>query len=189
VRDLDLHMAPRAGVRVLASRGASGIDGMVSSAIGAALAHQAVGGGPAIAILGDLAFLHDTPGLLLGPDEPRPDLCLVVVNNDGGGIFSDLEQAAFPGPFERVFGTPHGADIGGLAGAARLPYAPLERAQDLPQALAGRGLRVVEVRTERAAGASLRAALRTAAMAAAAGRVASASGSARRLAPGAPRPP
>jgi 2-succinyl-5-enolpyruvyl-6-hydroxy-3-cyclohexene-1-carboxylate synthase len=189
VRDLDRHMAPRAGIRVLASRGASGIDGMVSSAIGAALAHQAVGGGPAVAILGDLAFLHDTPGLLLGPDEPRPDLCLVVVNNDGGGIFSDLEQAAFPGPFERVFGTPHGADIGGLAGAARLPYARLERAEDLPQVLAGRGLRVVEVRTERAAGASLRAALRTAAMAAAAGRVAHATGPVRRLDPGAPRPP
>ncbi len=169
VRDLDLHMAPRAGVRVLASRGASGIDGMVSSAIGAALAHQAAGGGPAVAILGDLAFLHDTPGLLLGPDEPRPDLCLVVVNNDGGGIFSDLEQAAFPGPFERVFGTPHGADISGLARAARLPYAPLERAEDLAEVLADRGLRVVEVRTERAAGAGLRAALRAAGVAAAAG--------------------
>ncbi len=172
VRDLDLHMAPRAGVRVLASRGASGIDGLVSSAIGAALAHQAAGGGPAVGILGDLAFLHDSPGLLLGPDEPRPDLCLLVVNNDGGGIFSDLEQAAFPGPFERVFGTPHGADISRLAGAARLPYARLERAEDLPQALAGRGLRVVEVRTERAAGAGLRAELRAAAAVAAVAAVA-----------------
>ncbi|HEV2241630.1 MAG TPA: 2-succinyl-5-enolpyruvyl-6-hydroxy-3-cyclohexene-1-carboxylic-acid synthase [Streptosporangiaceae bacterium] len=168
VRDLDLHMAPRAGVRVLASRGASGIDGLVSSAIGAALAHQAAGGGLAVALLGDLAFLHDAPGLLLGADEPRPDLCLVVVNNDGGGIFSDLEQAAFPGPFERVFGTPHGARIDGLAGAAGLAYARLERAEDLPQVLLdGRGLRVVEVRTERAAGAGLRAALRSAARAAA----------------------
>jgi len=167
VRDLDLHMAPRAGVRVLASRGASGIDGLVSSAIGAALAHQAAGGGPAVALLGDLAFLHDAPGLLLGADEPRPDLCLVVVNNDGGGIFSDLEQAALPGPFERVFGTPHGARIDGLTDAAGLAYARLERAEDLPQVLDGRGLRVVEVRTERAAGADLRAALRTAARAAA----------------------
>jgi len=160
-------MAPRAGVRVLASRGASGIDGLVSSAIGAALAHRAADGGPAVALLGDLAFLHDAPGLLLGADEPRPDLCLVVVNNDGGGIFSDLEQAAFPGPFERVFGTPHGARIDGLAGAAGLAYARLERAEDLPQVLDGRGLRVVEVRTERAAGAGLRAALRSAARAAA----------------------
>jgi 2-succinyl-5-enolpyruvyl-6-hydroxy-3-cyclohexene-1-carboxylate synthase len=168
VRDLDLHMAPRAGVRVLASRGASGIDGLVSSAIGAALAHQAAGGGAAVAVLGDLAFLHDAPGLMLGPREPRPDLCLVVVNNDGGGIFSDLEQAEFPRSFERVFGTPHGADVGSLAAAARLGYTRLERAEDLPEALAGRGLRVVEVRTERAAGADLRAALRAAAAAAAA---------------------
>jgi 2-succinyl-5-enolpyruvyl-6-hydroxy-3-cyclohexene-1-carboxylate synthase len=175
VRDLDLHMAPRAGIRVLASRGASGIDGMVSSAIGAALAHQAAGGGPAVALIGDLAFLHDTPGLMLGPDEPRPDLCLVVVNNDGGGIFSDLEQAAFPVPFERVFGTPHGADVGGLAAAAGLAYVRLERADDLPAALAGGGLRVVEVRTERAAGAGLRAALREAGTAAAAGGTGSAS--------------
>jgi 2-succinyl-5-enolpyruvyl-6-hydroxy-3-cyclohexene-1-carboxylate synthase len=166
VRDLDLHMAPRAGIRALASRGASGIDGLASSAIGAALAHQAAGGGPAVAVLGDLAFLHDAPGLLLGPDEPRPDLCLVVVNNDGGGIFSGLEQAAFPGPFERVFGTPHGTDIGRLAGAAGLRYARLQRAEDLPEALADPGLRVVEVRTERAAAASLRAALRVAAVAA-----------------------
>ena len=115
------------------------------------------------------AVLHDAPGLFLGPDEPRPDLAVVVVNNDGGGIFSDLEQAAFPGPFERVFGTPHGADISGLARAARLPYAPLERAEDLAEVLADRGLRVVEVRTERAAGADLRAALRAAGVAAAAG--------------------
>jgi 2-succinyl-5-enolpyruvyl-6-hydroxy-3-cyclohexene-1-carboxylate synthase len=168
VRDLDLHMAPRAGIRVLASRGASGIDGLVSSAIGAALAHQAAGGGPAAALLGDLAFLHDLPGLVLGPDEPRPDLCLVVVNNDGGGIFSDLEQAAFAGPFERVFGTPHGADIGGLARAAGLPYARLDRLADLGPALAGRGLRVIEVRTERGEAAALRARLRAAATAAAA---------------------
>jgi len=176
VRDLDLHMTPRAGVRVLASRGASGIDGLVSSAIGAALAHQAAGGGPAVALLGDLAFLHDAPGLLLGADEPRPDLCLVVVNNDGGGIFSDLEQAALPGPFERVFGTPHGARIDGLAGAAGLAYARLEHAADLAKVLDGRGLRVVEVRTERAAGAGLRAALRTAARSAAAGVVTRAAG-------------
>jgi 2-succinyl-5-enolpyruvyl-6-hydroxy-3-cyclohexene-1-carboxylate synthase len=160
-------MAPRTGISVLASRGASGIDGLVSSAIGAALAYQAAGGGPAVALLGDLAFLHDTPGLLLGPGEPRPDLCLVVVNNDGGGIFSDLEQAAFPGPFERVFGTPHGTDLGRLASAAGLGYARLERAEDLPQVLAGHGLRLVELRTERAAGADLRAALRAAGRAAA----------------------
>jgi 2-succinyl-5-enolpyruvyl-6-hydroxy-3-cyclohexene-1-carboxylate synthase len=158
-RDLDRHMAPRSDVRVLASRGASGIDGLVSTAIGAALAHQASGGGPAVALLGDLAMLHDAPGLVLGPAEPRPDLCVVVVNNDGGGIFSTLEQAAYPESFERVFGTPHGADFGALAGAAGLPYQRLDSAADLPAALAGTGLRVVEVRTDRSEGAKLRAAI------------------------------
>ena len=159
VRDLDRHMTPRPDVRVLASRGVSGIDGLVSSAIGAALAHQAAGGGPAVALLGDLALVHDTPGLLLGPAEPRPDLCLVVVNNDGGGIFSSLEQAAFPDSFERVFGTPHGADVAALAAAAGLPYQRLDRAADLPGALAGTGLRLAEVRTDRNDGVKLRAAI------------------------------
>jgi 2-succinyl-5-enolpyruvyl-6-hydroxy-3-cyclohexene-1-carboxylate synthase len=157
VRDLDRHMTPRADVRVLASRGASGIDGQVSSAIGAALAHQAAGGGPAVALVGDLALLHDAPGLVLGPAEPRPDLCLVVVNNDGGGIFSLLEQAAFAEPFERVFGTPHGADLQALAVAAGLPYRRVESVTDLPDALVGPGLRLAEVRTDRADGAKLRA--------------------------------
>jgi 2-succinyl-5-enolpyruvyl-6-hydroxy-3-cyclohexene-1-carboxylate synthase len=158
-RDLDRHMAPRADVRVLASRGASGIDGLVSAAIGAALAHQADGGGPAVALLGDLALLHDAPGLVLGPAEPRPDLCLVVVNNDGGGIFSLLEQAAFPQSFERVFGTPHSADLSSLAAAAGLPYQRVTSAASLPAALAGAGLRLVEVRTDRSEGAKLRAAI------------------------------
>jgi 2-succinyl-5-enolpyruvyl-6-hydroxy-3-cyclohexene-1-carboxylate synthase len=159
VRDLDRHMVPRSDVRVLASRGASGIDGLVSTALGAALAHQADGGGPAVALLGDLALVHDAPGLVLGPAEPRPDLCVVVVNNDGGGIFSTLEQAAFRESFDRVFGTPHGADVGALAAAAGLPYRRLERAADLKSALAGSGLRVVEVRTDRSDSAKLRAAI------------------------------
>ncbi len=158
-RDLDRHMRPRPDVRVLASRGASGIDGLVSSAIGAALAHQADTGGPAVALLGDLALLHDAAGLMIGPHEPRPELCIVVVNNDGGGIFSTLEQADFPDSFERVFGTPHGADLAALAVAAGLPYRRLERAAELPDVLAGSGLRLVEVRTDRVAGASLRAAV------------------------------
>jgi 2-succinyl-5-enolpyruvyl-6-hydroxy-3-cyclohexene-1-carboxylate synthase len=168
VRDLDRQMAVRGGLRVLASRGASGIDGLISSAMGAALAHQAAGGGPAVALLGDLALLHDTPGLVLGPDEARPDLCLLVVNNDGGGIFSTLEQAALPGPFERLFGTPHGGDIEHLAAAFGLPYTRITTAAELPAVLAGRGLRLAEVRTDRTAGAALRAALDQACAAAAA---------------------
>jgi 2-succinyl-5-enolpyruvyl-6-hydroxy-3-cyclohexene-1-carboxylate synthase len=169
IRDLDQHLAPRAGLRIVASRGASGIDGLVSSAIGAALAHQAAGGGPAVALLGDLALLHDLPGLLLGPDEPRPDLCLVVVNNDGGGIFSTLEPAAIPGPFERVFGTPHGTGVGDLAAAAGLPYRRIEHPGDLAGLAgpaAGRGIRIAELRTGRPGQAALRARLAGAAVAA-----------------------
>ncbi len=158
-RDLDRHMAPRDGLRVLANRGTSGIDGLVSASIGAALAHQAAGGGPAAALLGDLALLHDAPGLLIGPAEPRPDLCLVIVNNDGGGIFSGLEQAAFPDSFERVFATPHGTNIEQLAGAAGLPYRRLDKPLGLRAALAGPGLHLVEVQTDRSAGAKLRAAI------------------------------
>ena len=162
VRDLDCHGAPRADLRILASRGASGIDGTVSAAIGAALAY----GGPAFALIGDLALLHDAPGLALGPDEPRPDLCLIVVNNDGGGIFSTLEQAAFGGSFERLFGTPHGAGLDHLAAAFGLPYQRLEQPEDLGKALPGAGLRIVEAQTDRAAGAALRDRLREAAAAA-----------------------
>jgi 2-succinyl-5-enolpyruvyl-6-hydroxy-3-cyclohexene-1-carboxylate synthase len=167
VRDLDQHMAPRPGLTVLASRGASGIDGMTSAAAGAALAHQRGGGGPAAALVGDLAFLHDAPGLFTGPGEPQPDLVLVVVNNDGGGIFSLLEQADSAGPFERVFGTPHGAPLTRLAAAAGWPAVAVERATDLVSALRGTGIRVVEVRTGRADGAALRRALRAACTAAA----------------------
>jgi len=162
VRDIDAHGVPRADLRILASRGASGIDGTTSAAIGAALAH----GGPAFALIGDLAFLHDAPGLALGPDEPHPDLCLIVVNNDGGGIFSALEQAAFTGSFERLFGTPHGAGLHHLAAAFGLPYQRLDLPEDLGKALPGTGLRIVEALTDRAAGAALRDRLRVVAAAA-----------------------
>jgi 2-succinyl-5-enolpyruvyl-6-hydroxy-3-cyclohexene-1-carboxylate synthase len=96
---------------------------------------------------------------MLGPREPRPDLCIIVVNNDGGGIFSTLEQAAFADSFERVFGTPHGADLSALAASAGLPYIRLAHETDLRTAIAGSGLRLVEVATDRADGAKLRAAI------------------------------
>ncbi len=155
VRDLDCHMAARDDIRVLASRGASGIDGTTSAAIGAALAQD----GRSFALIGDLAFLHDTPGLAIGPREPRPDLCLIVVNNDGGGIFSTLEQAAYTG-FDRLFGTPLDAALHHLAAAFGVPYHLLEHPDDLASCLQGSGLRMVEARTGRAAGAELRARLR-----------------------------
>jgi 2-succinyl-5-enolpyruvyl-6-hydroxy-3-cyclohexene-1-carboxylate synthase len=156
IRDIDFHLSPRDDIRVLTNRGTSGIDGTTSAAIGAALAHD----GPAFALIGDLTFLHDAAGLTLGPREPRPDLCVIVVNNDGGGIFSTLEQAAFPDSFERLFGTPHGAGLHHLAAAFGVPYQRLEQPGDLTKALQGTGLRIIEVRTQREAGAALRARLR-----------------------------
>jgi 2-succinyl-5-enolpyruvyl-6-hydroxy-3-cyclohexene-1-carboxylate synthase len=110
-----------------------------------------------------LAFLNDAAGLAVGPAEPRPDLCLVVANNDGGGIFETLEQAAFDGVFERLFGTPHGASIEQLAAAFGVPYTLVEQAGELAKAVSGTGLRIVEARTDRAANAALRARMRGAA--------------------------
>ena len=119
--------------------------------MGAALAHP----GRSYALLGDLAFLHDQNGLVLGPYDERPDLAIVVVNNAGGGIFSLLPQAALPGPFERVFGTPHGIDFRSFAALHRCAYERVERAADLVPAVAAAtgagGVHLLEVRTDREA--------------------------------------
>jgi 2-succinyl-5-enolpyruvyl-6-hydroxy-3-cyclohexene-1-carboxylate synthase len=123
VRDLDLLLPARTDTRVIASRGASGIDGTFSTAAGAALAHAADHhGAVAFALIGDLSLLHDAPGLAIGPGEPRPDLCVVVVNNDGGGIFEGLEPARFGGGVSgRAVsdgGLSDGASHGGLSDGA-----------------------------------------------------------------------
>ena len=168
VRDLFLA-GPQAGLRVLANRGVAGIDGMVSTAVGAALAHQAGGGGAAYALVGDLTFLHDAGGLVLGPDEPRPDLTLVVVNNDGGAIFGLLEQGGeqHAGAFERIFGTSHGVDLGALCAATGTPHTRVTDLVGLDDAIVpGPGLRVVEVLTDRAAAVALDRAVRAAVAAA-----------------------
>lgn len=162
IRDLDQVMRPRRGIRIMANRGAAGIDGLVSTAIGAALAHS----GRSFALLGDLAFLHDQNGLIIGPRDRRPDLTIVVVNNRGGGIFSLLPQAALVGPFERVFGTPHQVDLEAVAAAHGVGYRLLDAPGDLPKAMAGEGLRIVEARTDRNANAVLHAEMRKAAHAA-----------------------
>jgi 2-succinyl-5-enolpyruvyl-6-hydroxy-3-cyclohexene-1-carboxylate synthase len=150
VRDLNSFMAPRRRLRVLANRGVSGIDGFNSTALGVAAAHS----GPVLALAGDLSLLHDQNGLLA----PRPevDLSLVVLNNDGGGIFSFLPQASLPHGFERLFGTPHGLDLAALARLHACSHVLLERASDLAEALRDpRGIRIVEVRTDRAQNAAL----------------------------------
>ena len=159
VRDLFLA-GGRAGLRVLANRGAAGIDGTVSTAIGTALAH----GQRTVALMGDLTFLHDANGLVIGPDEPRPDLAIVVVNNDGGAIFGLLEQGApeHAAAFERVFGTPHRVDLQALCAATGTPYALSSTVGELRAALQQPGLRVVEARTDRTEAIALDRRLRAA---------------------------
>ncbi|TDV47007.1 2-succinyl-5-enolpyruvyl-6-hydroxy-3-cyclohexene-1-carboxylate synthase [Actinophytocola oryzae] len=149
VRDIDLVAEPRSDVRVYANRGVAGIDGNVSSAVGMALAADR----PAYALIGDLTLLHDLNGLLIGPSENRPNLTLIVHNDDGGGIFTLLEQGAaeYKNSFERIFGTPHGADIESLCRGYHVDYVRAMSGGDLRAALKpGRGLRVVEVRSNRA---------------------------------------
>ncbi len=159
VRDLDRFMAPRDGLRVVGNRGASGIDGAVSLALGIALGHD----GPTVALIGDLALLHDMNGLLV---RRRPDLVVVVVNNDGGGIFSLLPQAEFTGDFEHLFGTPHGVDLGALAAAHGAAHHLVDRASDLvptvDRATEDGGVAIVEIRTDRTDNAALHRRLRTA---------------------------
>ncbi|MGD9527187.1 2-succinyl-5-enolpyruvyl-6-hydroxy-3-cyclohexene-1-carboxylate synthase [Pseudonocardia sp.] len=165
VRDVSLAAVPRPGLTVLANRGVAGIDGTVSTACGAALAHD----GPAYALLGDLTLLHDTTGLLSGPEEPRPDVTLVVLNDRGGGIFGLLEQGApeHADAFERVFGTPHDVDLGVLCDAFGVTHRACTDLTELPEALApAPGVRLVEVRGERARLRAGHAALRAAVAAA-----------------------
>ena len=148
VRDLDAW-ASAGEARVLANRGVNGIDGIVSSALGAAAAT----GQPAAALLGDLALLHDLSGLLAARRLGVP-LLLVVVNNDGGGIFNFLPVAQATDRFEELFATPHGLDLSHLAAlcSARLsrPRTASELRACIREAL-GNGLHIVEVRTERTA--------------------------------------
>jgi 2-succinyl-5-enolpyruvyl-6-hydroxy-3-cyclohexene-1-carboxylate synthase len=135
-------------VTVLANRGVAGIDGTVSTAVGAALAWD----GPAYALLGDLTFLHDVTALILGPAEPRPDLTLVVLNDDGGGLFHRLEQGApeHAASFDRLFGTPTDVNLADWCAATGVPHSRAGTEEELRQALTARGgLRVLEVPVDR----------------------------------------
>ena len=149
IRDLDLMVAPYAvGDRrkVIANRGLSGIDGTVSSAIGAALGRPR--SSRALALMGDVTFLHDSTGLVLGPDEARPDLTIVVVNDDGGSIFAMLEQGdpAYADRYDKLFGAPHGVDLASLCASTRTPHLRVSSLPELEQALASPngGLEVIE---------------------------------------------
>jgi 2-succinyl-5-enolpyruvyl-6-hydroxy-3-cyclohexene-1-carboxylate synthase len=111
IRDIEAFGAARSGVKTFANRGLAGIDGNISTALGIATAHSAT-----FAVLGDLAFLHDLTGLI---HREEINLRILVINNDGGGIFSTLPQRGSNG-FEQVFGTPHGLDPAAIAKAMGL---------------------------------------------------------------------
>ncbi|MBO0679181.1 2-succinyl-5-enolpyruvyl-6-hydroxy-3-cyclohexene-1-carboxylic-acid synthase [Mycolicibacterium sp. S2-37] len=165
VRDVALvGFSPR-GVQVRSNRGVAGIDGTVSTAIGAALAHDRTGG-RTLALLGDLTFVHDSSGLLIGPTEPLPrNLTIVVSNDNGGGIFELLEQGdpRFGDVASRVFGTPHDVDVGALCRAYHVENRQIEAAQ-LAEALdePNEGLRVLEVKADRSSLRALHASIRAA---------------------------
>ena len=165
VRDVDRLAVPRGDLTVLANRGVAGIDGTVSTAVGAALAHRRAGGGPAVALMGDLTFLHDLTGLLLGAGEPAPDLTVVVPDNDGGGIFAQLEpgRPQYAADYDRVFGTPHGRDLIALARSLGWSAEEVPDTAQLPGALTRGGPRVLVVRTDQRAEADLAVRLREAA--------------------------
>jgi len=160
VRDVEWYAAPRGGLRILANRGANGIDGVVSTAVGVALAS----GGPTALLIGDVAFLHDQNGLL-GLASRDTELTIVVVDNDGGGIFSFLPQArqVEAERFERLFGTPHGVDPLAIAAAHGLSTSELHHEDELEGFVRARGrvggTQVIRVRTDRAANVAVHQAI------------------------------
>jgi 2-succinyl-5-enolpyruvyl-6-hydroxy-3-cyclohexene-1-carboxylate synthase len=146
IRDVEWFGHPSSAHRVLANRGANGIDGIVSTALGAGV------GGPCVALVGDLAFLYDAGGLL-GAAGRSTSCTFVVLDNGGGGIFSFLPQASALGAerFEQLFGTPQTADLPALCAAYGVPVTEVAAAAAVAAAVAegvaAGGVRVVVVRT------------------------------------------
>ncbi len=170
VRDAALVGLNTRDIKVRSNRGVAGIDGTVSTAIGAALAHDRAGGGSGsgrtIALIGDLTFVHDSSGLLIGPTEPTPrNLTIVVSNDNGGGIFELLEQGdpRFSDVSSRIFGTPHDVDVGALCRAYHVESRQIE-VDELVDALneSFDGMRVLEVKADRSSLRALHASIKAA---------------------------
>lgn len=158
VRDVE-YVWPRNDrrVRPFVNRGANGIDGTLSSALG--MAHRA--GRPAVLLTGDLALLHDTNGFLLRP-KLVGGLTIVLINNRGGGIFEHLPVAQFEPPFEEFFATPQEADfekLGAAYGVEHVAVRDWAHFSQLISALPASGVRVLEVKTDRKRDAALRKAM------------------------------
>ncbi|HET7637337.1 MAG TPA: thiamine pyrophosphate-dependent enzyme, partial [Ktedonobacteraceae bacterium] len=151
VRDLDTFFwSSEQRIRIMGNRGANGIDGVVSSALGAsAVSRQHE---PTVLVLGDLSFFHDLNGLLAARLH-QLNLTIVLINNDGGGIFSFLPQAAYPEHFEQLFGTPTGLDFRLAVEMYGGQYQKVDSwelfRKAISQALHTGGLHVIEVPTER----------------------------------------
>ena len=146
IRDVEWFGAPRNGLRVHANRGANGIDGVVSTAVGVALATRQ----PTTLLIGDIALLHDVNGLI-NLASRKIDLRIVVIDNNGGGIFSFLPQAQAldEAKFEKIFGTPHDANIKMLAQAHQINTHELTNISDLAEVLSQRGPWLARVVTDR----------------------------------------
>ena len=149
IRDLDLAPITQGPPTVYANRGLAGIDGTVSTAIGVAIALER----PVHALVGDETFLHDLTGLIVGGSETRPDVRLVVANDNGGSIFATLEHGrpAYSGSYERLFGTPHDVAVSDVAAALGATSHRVRTLADLAPLLRSSpsGIEVVEVLIDR----------------------------------------
>ncbi|MFZ8935871.1 MAG: 2-succinyl-5-enolpyruvyl-6-hydroxy-3-cyclohexene-1-carboxylic-acid synthase [Ilumatobacteraceae bacterium] len=146
IRDVEWFAAPRTGLRVHANRGANGIDGVVSTAVGIALATRQ----PTTLLIGDIALLHDVNGLI-GLVSREIDLRIVVIDNNGGGIFSFLPQAQNleSTKFEKIFGTPHGVNLKMVAQAHQIDTHEVANMSDFAEVLSQRGPWLARVVTDR----------------------------------------
>ncbi|MEC7192772.1 MAG: thiamine pyrophosphate-dependent enzyme, partial [SAR324 cluster bacterium] len=149
IREVDMLSTTRnAPLRVAANRGASGIDGQIATACGWAMGHRQ----PTTILLGDLSAIHDLNSLLLFRESPVP-MTLVILNNDGGGIFSLLPISKQKDVFERFFGTPHGCEFSKVAAMFDLPYFQPENLEQLrnsfQEAWRSNKSSLIEVKTDR----------------------------------------
>ncbi len=147
VRDVECFWPPNdSRAQVYASRGVNGIDGTLSTALGVAYRNR-----PAVLLTGDLAFLHDSNGLLLRP-KFEGHLTVILINNHGGGIFNHLPVAGFEPPFEEYFATPQAVDFRKLVESNGVEYHKLDTIEQLGNylgALPERGIRALEIETDR----------------------------------------
>ena len=148
IRDVDTFFGKTAkDITIFANRGTNGIDGVVSTALGIQAARQR----PTWLLIGDLSFLHDVNGLIVSRFH-ETDLTIVIMNNDGGGIFSYLPQAESGDHFERLFGTPTGLTFGHIATMYDAQYSPIESLEEFEQELTKekeKNIRIIEVFTNR----------------------------------------